>query len=111
MFTFNVAPSLPPGERQTNDLDSFSSSLQVVGIVNDIPCRSHFASLPPESAAVCAAVGCPCSAERALPPPDADGPDVELEFLNLPVRLQSERAKPSSSRTSMFFMFVFYQIL
>src|ERR1051325_10527685 len=100
MLTIKLAASEPPGERHTNDLDSFSCSVQFCGTVHDIPCRSHFISCPPRSAAICSAVGWPCS---AVPPPALSEPDGP-SFLNRPDRLQSERAKPISSTSRIFFM-------
>src|SRR6185369_2803687 len=103
MLTIIDAASPPPGERMTNMFDSFVSSVQFGGIVHDIPCRSHFTSVPPASAAVCSAVGLAVSTDRLEPEPV--GPELEpLPFLNLPERLHRERAKAISTTSRIFFM-------
>ena len=69
-------------ERHTKDFDSFSTCVHLGGNVHDIPWRSHFACCPPASAAVCAAVGCPCSTpplslfELELEPDELLEPDL-----------------------------------
>src|SRR6185503_7076482 len=103
MLTFSVAAS-EPGECHRNDFDSFSNSVHFGGTVNDMPCRSHFTSWPPASAAVCAAVGCPRSADRELELLEPDELELELLPWSLSERLQRERAKPSSNRTRICFM-------
>src|SRR6185369_897572 len=110
MLTMSDAASPPPGERQLNDFDSFSCSVQPAGTVHDIPCRSHFIDWPPASAAICSAVALPGSAD---PPEllelDPDGPELEFPFLNLSERLHNDRAKPISNRATIcFIMAVFY---
>src|SRR5215813_9380227 len=94
MLTINEAASPPPGDRHMNDFDSFSCSVHCGGTVHDIPCLSHFACCPPAGAAVCAAVGSPCSAVLPPPPPLALVP-LELEPLlcSFSERLQREREK------------------
>src|SRR5215217_8094236 len=104
ILTISVAASELPGERQTNDFDSFVSSVHFGGTVHDRPCRSHLICCPPASAAVCSVVAWACSADLAVAPPVPD--ELEASFLTFPERLQRERVKPSSSRTRRFFMFV-----
>src|SRR5215204_6501485 len=83
------------GERHENIFDSLVVSVQPAGIVHDIPCLSHFASLPPASAAPCAAVATPCSGFASLSLTEVEPP--ELLFLNLSERLHSESASPITS--------------
>jgi hypothetical protein len=110
ILTISEAASPPPGERQVNDFDSFSCSVQPAGTVHDIPCRSHLIDCPPASAAICSAVARPGSADPLeLLELDPDGPELEFAFLNRSERLQSERAKPiSKSATICFIVAVFY---
>src|SRR6185436_19835082 len=103
MFTIRFAASEPPGERHNSDLDSLVVSFQDAGTVQDIPCWSHFAVLPPASAAVCAAVGFACSTSPPLLDPVAllRGAPELFDDLSLLVRLQSESAKPRTSSTGI----------
>src|SRR5262245_15474125 len=104
MLTMSEAASPPPGERIMNIFDSFVSSVQFVGIVHDIPCFSHFTSLPPAIAAACSAVALPGSAVLLEPPPELDEPEFEFPLCSFSERLQRERAKAISTTSRMFFM-------
>src|SRR5687768_9871544 len=89
MLTMSDAPPAP-GERIINICASFACSAQSAGIVHDIPCLSHFTSLPAATAAACSAVGRPGSAALPEVPGDAVGPELDSSFLSRPERLQSE---------------------
>ena len=104
MLTIRLAASEPPGERQTNSFDSFVCSVHFAGTVQDMPWRSHLISWPPARAAVCSAVGWPCSTGPSLALLDPDGAEVELLFFNFSDRLQRESAKPISSTSRIFFI-------
>src|SRR5262245_51831736 len=99
----DAAPA--PGDRHVNVFDSLVVSVQPDGTVHDIPCRSHFASAPPASAAVCAAVATPRSAFASLSLTEVEEfEDPELLFLNLSERLHRERARPINNTSAICFM-------
>src|SRR5690349_6302481 len=105
MLTISEAASAPPGERQTNDFDSFVCSVHFGGTVHDMPWRSHFICCPPARAAVSSAVGWPCSA--LFVPADLeldDEPEDECAFFSRSDKLQRESANPMSRTSRMFFM-------
>src|SRR5262250_2238282 len=92
MLTIKFAASNPPGDRHANDSDSLCDSVQPGGTVNDMPCLSHFASLPPEIAAVCAAVGCAFSGVAPLSLTEPEPEELEPLLCNRSERLQSDKA-------------------
>src|SRR5215207_7730452 len=83
-LTIRFAASQEPGERQRSDVLSTDCFVQRCGTVHDISCCSHLADWPPETAAVCAAVGCGPSASsppvvvvaEVVPPEPPDVFDV-----------------------------------
>src|SRR5688572_30134128 len=101
IFTFSDAVSV---ERHEKIFDSFVSSVQPAGSVNDIPCLSHFASLPPASAAIWTGVATPRSGLASLSLTEVEGVELELLFLNLSERLQRERARPMNKTNAICFM-------
>src|SRR5882724_6974046 len=106
MLTISEAALPPPGERHINSFDSFVVCVHLGGTVHDIPCGSHFISCPPESAAVCAAVG---SARSGAVPPLSAEPVPEpgaFEFpdFSLLERLHRDNAKPRTSTSGMCFI-------
>src|SRR5882724_3637397 len=107
MLTIKLAASDPPGELQTSSFDSLVTCFHCGGTVHDIPCWSHLTVWPPANACVCAAVGVACSASPPLSlERDADwpGPPELFELLSLFVKLQSDSANPSTSRTGICFI-------
>src|ERR1051325_1545960 len=108
MLTIRFAASEPPGERHVNDFASFSVCVHFAGTVHDIPWRSHFACWPPASAAVCAAVGSPCSTFPPLEPEFELEPDEPVELDLLPwsrsERLQRDNEKKMATISVMGFI-------
>src|SRR5688572_26609103 len=104
MLTINDAASDPPGERHVKLFASFVVSVQLGGTVHDMSCRSHFTSLPPAIAAVCASVGCAGSGFAALSLTEGADLVSELLFLNLSERLQSDKANPITNTSAMCFI-------
>src|SRR5215213_2031030 len=92
------------GERHEKIFASLVVSVQPAGIVHDIPCRSHFASLPPASVAACMAVATPGSGFASLSLTAADEPELELLFLNLSERLHRESARPINNASAICFI-------
>jgi hypothetical protein len=101
--TIKFAASKPPGERQVKEFNSFDSSFHVGGTVQDIPCTSHIAFVPPANAAVWAAFGSAFSAVISLPPEFEPVP-VSDDFLNRFVRLQSDSDKQMKSTSGTYFI-------
>src|SRR6266508_1388759 len=107
ILTLKLAASEPPGEFQTSSFDSLVTSFHCGGTVQDIPCWSHLTVWPPASACNWAAVGVACSASplpSLEPEADLPGPLELFELLSLFVRLQSERANPSTIRMGICFI-------
>src|SRR6266705_1754728 len=102
---FPLRKALPPPD--SNVSLRASPFFQLAGIVQSIPCWSHFTVCPFAIAADCAAVGDARStgSPLTLDPLDEDEEEFELpDFLNLSVKLQPRTIRKTARISGMRFM-------